>query len=170
MKIISLAIFTTVLGINSSFAELSSLDEGSLSQVSGRSGITLNGLVDFSEGTRVSYKQVLVDSSGTELASQPKYFVLDNLTGSVAFEGLAFDLVDSFEPASDSPETATYRNPSLRWTMPKKLVFDDLKTDGLYISDTATVGSGASYLGGARFDGALSLPSTTKAYIFSTER
>jgi len=95
------AIFCALASTNS-FAEMSSIGDMELSEVTGQSGVYLSGEVSINEqGGPISndYFGECSDSTkscGARLTFQTQqgggWFVLDNVKGSIAFEGLTFQV------------------------------------------------------------------------------
>jgi len=84
------------------FAEMSRIDDTELSEVTGQSGVYLSGEVSINELGGPSSNNYfgectdLAKSCGARLTFQTQqgggWFVLDNIKGSVAFEGLTFQM------------------------------------------------------------------------------
>lgn len=96
------AIFISIFLAMSTFAEMSRIDDEQLSDVTGQSGVYLSGEVSFNkEGGPLedSYFGACSDSSkvcGARISVQTQqgggWFVLDNIRGTIAFEGLTLQV------------------------------------------------------------------------------
>ena len=87
-----------LLSINC-FAEMSSINDSDLSEVTGQSGVYLSGEVSINEfGGPISnsYFGDCANNCGARLTFQTQqnggWFVIENIKGSVAFEGLTFQM------------------------------------------------------------------------------
>lgn len=141
-------------------AELRLLQDADLKKVDGQSGITLSASIYLGDDSRISYTSDYdnVDYNPIEV-DKAYWMVFKSLEGGIAFENLKFDLTDTF--SANGSESA------LQWTLPDKVIFDDLKIKGLYLSDTIdATGVNDRYLLSVGFDGALHLPAETKLYVF----
>ncbi|TVV43015.1 hypothetical protein [Thalassolituus sp. C2-1] len=142
-----------------SWSEMNELTEDEMESTSGQSGITLSARFEFDEGSRISY----TNKDAEYLDSQEYWFVVDNLTGAMEIKGLKLDLVGDFGPSKNTG--------ALQWTLPEEMVFDNLKTDGIYVGAGKEVdaGSGHRFLMGMEIDGVLQFPAATTMSIFATK-
>ncbi len=138
-------------------AELSELNETELQETSGQSGITLSARVEFDEGTRISY----TNDDADYLDGQDYWLIIDNLTGAIEMKGLRLDLVSDFGPSGNEG--------ALQWTLPDEIIFDELKTDGIYMSSGRETDSSSRFLLGVEVDGSLQFPASTTMSIFATD-
>lgn len=143
-------------------AELITLEDEELQKVEGKSGITINARIDLGAGSRISYTSDYANIDYNTAAVDKSYWlVFHELTGGIEFEGLKFDLVDTFGP--------TQSDEAIVWTMPERIEFNQLDIEGLYLADTNVVAGGNDrYIMGLSLDGSLYLPAQTKAYVFPT--
>lgn len=146
----------------SCFAELIPVGDEVLDDISGQSGITLNAKVNL--GSETSF--VFTNTSGKKKAdastSEIGYLIVDEIQGSLEFEGLSFDLITDLKNTGKS---------ALQFTLPKSIKATNLKTTGIYISSTEEVNpdSGvntSTFLMGLELNGTLSLPASTQVSLF----
>ena len=142
-----------------SLAEMSELSEEELQSANGQAGITLSARVEFDEGTRISY----TNEGADYLDGQDYWLVIDNLTGAIEFKGLEIDLVNDFGPSGTAG--------AIQWTMPDEVIFDEFKTDGVYMSteNVVTDTNNARFVMGVEIDGTLQFPAETTMSIFATQ-
>ena len=138
-------------------AEMDELNEAELESTSGQAGITLSAKVDFETGTRISY----TNDDADYLDGQDYWLVIDNITGSIEVKDMKIDVVDNFGPAANAG--------ALQWTMPEEVIFDEFKTDGIYMSTENEVNAGSRFLMAVEIDGTLQFPAETKMSIFATQ-
>ncbi len=90
------------LGCSSVFAEMASIDDAALSEVTGQSGVYLTGEISINEeggplnddyfGSCIDVTKVCGARIALQTQQDGGWFVLDNIQGSIAFEGLTFQL------------------------------------------------------------------------------
>ncbi|MAS24895.1 MAG: hypothetical protein CMI03_05540 [Oceanospirillaceae bacterium] len=138
-------------------AELLVMDEADLAASSGQAGITISARVELDSGSRISYTNTAADYAD----NNEYWLVVDNLTGAVEIQGLQLDLISDFGPTAETG--------ALQWTLPEEIVFDELKTDGIYMSTDREVNPGSRFLMAVEIDGTLQLPAASTMTIFATE-
>lgn len=138
----------------SAHSEMALLDDEALSDQTGQTGITLSARAEFGTGTRISYNNT--DASYVDPTEY--WLVVDELTGAIEIKGLKLDLINNFGP--------TQNKSALQWTMPEEVIFDELKTEGIYVGPGRTVGASHQFIMGIEMDGELSMPAQTKINIF----
>ena len=155
-KILSTAVLALVFPLAGK-AELAALNDEQMAEASGQSGLTISARVELDDGSRVSYTNPAADYAD----NNEYWLVVDNITGAVEIQDLKLDLIGDFGPAGDTG--------ALQWTLPEEIVFDDLKTDGIYMSTDKEVNAGSRFLMAVEVDGTLQLPASTTMTIFATE-
>ncbi|MAD44217.1 MAG: hypothetical protein CMI02_07980 [Oceanospirillaceae bacterium] len=155
-KILSTAVLALVFPLAGK-AELAALNDEQMAEASGQSGLTISARVELDDGSRVSYTNTAADYAD----NNEYWLVVDNITGAVEIQDLKLDLIGDFGPAGDTG--------ALQWTLPEEIVFDDLKTDGIYMSTDKEVNAGSRFLMAVEVDGTLQLPASTTMTIFATE-
>lgn len=102
MKSLGIYLVLVLLCVQPLSAEMQRIDDGALSEVTGQSGVYLSGEVKINENGGPLDNAYFGDCStagkvcGARIAAQTQqgggWFVIDNLKGSIAFEGLTLQL------------------------------------------------------------------------------
>jgi hypothetical protein len=155
-------VFTVALSfslIMSSFAELIPVGDDVLNEVSGQSGITLNAKIILGDESSFVFTNTSGKKKANATAAETGYLIVNQIQGTLEFEGLGFDLVSDLKNSGKS---------ALQWTLPNKIKATDFKTTGIYISSTEEVNSGttSTFLMGLKLNGELSLPANTQVSMF----
>jgi|GEM_PF-1015229 len=153
----SLLLFLLLLISVIATAEMQQMNDEQMSESSGQAGLTISARVELDTGSRVSYTNTAADYAD----NNEYWLVVDNITGAVEIQDLKLDLIGDFGPAGDTG--------ALQWTLPEEIVFNELKTDGVYMSTDRQDVSGARFLMAVEVDGTLELPAATTMTIFATE-
>lgn len=138
-------------------AEMSELTESELQSTSGQAGVTLSARAEFDAGTRISYTNEDADYAD----GQDYWLVIDNITGAIEVKGLKIDLVSDFGPTGNAG--------AIQWTMPDEVIFDEFKTDGLYMSSEKVKNTSSRFLMSVEMDGSLQFPAQTTMSVFATK-
>ncbi|MFY9178229.1 MAG: DUF6160 family protein [Venatoribacter sp.] len=149
------------------FAEMQELGEQEMQNTSGQGGITMSAKLDFGEGTRLSFKS---DSAQYLDENNKQWLILDNLTGSIEAKKLKVDYLDKLSGPDGEKDIGV-----IQMTLPDEIVFDKLRTDGLYVGPTEKVvrnGSGVAnsdyrFVMGMEINGTLQAPAATKVNTFT---
>ncbi|WP_430459640.1 DUF6160 family protein [Thalassolituus sp. LLYu03] len=138
-------------------AEMAEMSEADLGEESGQAGITLSAKADFDDGSRISY----TNADAEYLDGQDYWLVINNITGSIEIKGLKLDVINDFGPSGSEG--------ALQWTLPEEIVFDEFKTEGLYLSSEKEVNASSRFVMAIEYDGTLQFPANTTMSIFSTQ-
>lgn len=138
-------------------AEMSELSEEELQGTSGQAGVTLSARAEFDTGTRISY----TNEDAEYADGQDYWLVIDNITGAIEVKGLKIDLVSDFGPTGNAG--------AIQWTMPDEVIFDEFKTDGLYMSSEKVKNTSSRFLMSVEMDGSLQFPAQTTMSVFATK-
>jgi hypothetical protein len=166
MKIIkntTILCFAFQLLVMTAEAELVAIEEADLKSVSGQAGITINAKIKFGEETNFVY----TNTSGKTLddptltAADKSYLVVNKISGDIEIKGLSIDLISNLNNSGKA---------ALQWTLPKSVKLTNLRTKGIYASNTETIPnittSDQTFLLAVKANGTLTLPSNTQISAF----
>lgn len=132
---LSLAVLLLLVSASKVIAELQSIEDESLSEVTGQSGVYLSGDITINETggpLADSYFGLCSETSkvcGARIALQTEqnggWFVIDNLRGGIAFEGLTMQIREI--NSGFGGDGALFNKDVLEIGMPESIRFDDFQ-------------------------------------------
>ena len=150
----SILVLSTIHNTN---AELLPIDDEGLNVISGQSGITLNAKVILGDDSSFIFTNTLGKTKAEASPAETSYLVVDKIQGAIEMEGLALDLTSDLKNSGKA---------AFQWTLPKKIIATNLKTEGIYASSTENVDAASTFLLGVEVNGELSLPANTQISVF----
>ncbi|WP_420591529.1 hypothetical protein [Bacterioplanoides sp.] len=147
----------SMFSVLQSMAELQPLNEDELVKHTGQTGITLSSKVEFGGDTRISYS-----NTDADLKDKDTWLVINQLTGSIELKGLDIDLESGLGPQRNKSAVVV--------TLPEEIIFDELKTEGIYVGPGRDKSPNHRFLMAVEVDGVLQMPGATKINVFPAEK
>lgn len=142
-------------------ADMQPLDESELQNATGMQGISQSAKLEFAEGTRLSFSNPDANYKNPLPNGKHYWLVVDNITGSVEIKNLKTEFTGTFGPNANVGAVVT--------TLPEEIVFNEFKTDGVYLGPDKVVGENHRFIMGMEINGKLEFPAATTMTVFAID-